>query len=172
PQRTYSISPSSVRASGAIIIVPPVNLLLLKVKNRQRRRSNSSCSFTRTGNGRRFSRAKLRKIEARYPACPNAEIPASGFAPIHHSKSRTPLSSYSKRLPGNRETTHSRFRRKSHPRPPQETCETRADRHREQFQWRLRQPRSRRSQWQCRRIATVQPPRPPTRGTVRPPPPD
>jgi len=51
PHRTYSISPSSVTASGAIIIVPPVNLLLLNVKNNERRRSNSLRSSNRTGNG-------------------------------------------------------------------------------------------------------------------------
>jgi len=65
-----SISPSSVAASGAIIIVPPVNLLLLKLRKRQGRRSNSLSPATRTGNGRRFSCASPRKIDAQYPICP------------------------------------------------------------------------------------------------------
>ena len=37
PHRTYSIKPSSISALGAIIMVPPVNLLLLKVRKRQGR---------------------------------------------------------------------------------------------------------------------------------------
>src|ERR1700723_3545218 len=41
PQRTYSIEPSPGSAFGAIIIFPPVNLLLLKVKNRLRLRFHS-----------------------------------------------------------------------------------------------------------------------------------
>src|SRR4029077_20443146 len=70
PQRTYSISPSSTRASGAISIVPPVNLLLLKLRNKHRRRSISPAPSTRSGNGRRASCASRRKIERKYPGSP------------------------------------------------------------------------------------------------------
>src|SRR6202040_3772116 len=41
PQRTYSIRPSVASALGAIIILPPVNLLLLKERKRAGRRSHS-----------------------------------------------------------------------------------------------------------------------------------
>jgi len=58
PQRTYSIRPSLVDACGAIIILPPVNLLLLKLKNRQRRRSISASPSARKGNARRRCRAR------------------------------------------------------------------------------------------------------------------
>ena len=64
PQRTYSTKPSSISALGAIIIVPPVNLLLLKVRNRQGRLSKSFASSTRTGKGRRLNRARVRNIDA------------------------------------------------------------------------------------------------------------
>src|SRR5580704_729775 len=46
-QRTYSIWPSVGSAFGAIIIFPPVNLLLLKVRKRHGRRSQSAASPTR-----------------------------------------------------------------------------------------------------------------------------
>ena len=72
PQRTYSIRPLFTSALGAIIIVPPVNLLLLKVRNKQRRRSNSVSASTRTGNGRLCNRARPRKIEMTYPNSPCA----------------------------------------------------------------------------------------------------
>ena len=55
PQCTYSIAPLSMAACGAIIILPPVYLLLLKATNRQRRSSRSPSA--RKGNGRRRSRA-------------------------------------------------------------------------------------------------------------------
>src|SRR5438270_7758329 len=64
PHRTYSTRPSFVSALGAIIIVPPVNLLLLKVRNKQRRRSNSVSPFTRTGNARRLKRARVNYVLA------------------------------------------------------------------------------------------------------------
>src|ERR1700722_11458118 len=50
PHRTYSIKPSDGSALGAIIIFPPVNLLLLKVKNRLRLRFHSSELSSRCGN--------------------------------------------------------------------------------------------------------------------------
>ena len=56
PQCTYSIEPLSIEACGAIIILPPVYLLLLNATNRQRRSSRSPSA--RKGNGRRRSRAR------------------------------------------------------------------------------------------------------------------
>ena len=53
PQRTYSIRPLSDAAFGAIIIFPPVNLLLLNVRKRQRSLSNSTSASTRRGKARR-----------------------------------------------------------------------------------------------------------------------
>ena len=52
-QRTYSIRPSLGSAFGAIIILPPVNLLLLKVRKRQRRRSQFVSPSARNGKARR-----------------------------------------------------------------------------------------------------------------------
>ena len=76
PQRTYSIRPSLISALGAIIIVPPVNLLLLKVRNRQRRCGRIPFApSTRTGKGRRLKRARVRKIEpevAQFSPCAEA----------------------------------------------------------------------------------------------------
>ena len=51
-------------------MVPPVNLLLLKVTKRQLRWSNSESFSTRMGNGRRLKRARVRKIDVRYPSSP------------------------------------------------------------------------------------------------------
>src|SRR5579864_2059312 len=70
PQRTYSTRPSSTFAFGAIIMVPPVNLLLLNVTKRQRRSSNCSCPSTLVGKGRRLNRANVRKMEMKYPSSP------------------------------------------------------------------------------------------------------
>ena len=52
PQRTYSIWPSEGSASGAIIIFPPVNLLLLKVRNKAGARSHSGASSNLWGKAR------------------------------------------------------------------------------------------------------------------------
>src|SRR6266581_1922909 len=49
PQRTISMNPSDGSACGAINIVPPVYLLLLKLRNRQRRSSQSGSSAQRNG---------------------------------------------------------------------------------------------------------------------------
>src|SRR3974390_257521 len=71
PQRTYSINPSLGSAFGAINIVPPVNLLLLNVKNRQRRSSHSLSSSQRILNGRRFNCATFTNTPSKYPKWPN-----------------------------------------------------------------------------------------------------
>ena len=51
------------RADVAIIMVPPVNLLLLKVRKRQGRRSISPSPSTCRGKGRRRKRASEMKME-------------------------------------------------------------------------------------------------------------
>ena len=51
-------------------MVPPVNLLLLKVTKRQLRWSKAESFSTRMGNGRRLKRARVRKIDVRYPSSP------------------------------------------------------------------------------------------------------
>ena len=60
-------------------MVPPVNLLLLKVRNRQGRRSISPFPSTRSGNGRRRSSLGLgHPPDANSPAEPMRLEPKSG----------------------------------------------------------------------------------------------
>src|SRR4029077_16346767 len=70
PQRTYSIQPSVGSALGAIIIFPPVNLLLLKLRNNARRRSHSGAPSRRCGNARCSRRASRVNTPRMYPTSP------------------------------------------------------------------------------------------------------
>src|ERR1700677_722212 len=57
-QRTYSINPSVGSACGAIIIFPPVNLLLLKERNSAGSTFHSAAPSNRCANGRCFNPIK------------------------------------------------------------------------------------------------------------------
>src|SRR5579875_156309 len=71
-QRTYSIFPSQASARGAIIIFPPVNLLLLKARKRHSRRSQSMAPSRRCANAECRSRTSSASTPRMYPNSPQS----------------------------------------------------------------------------------------------------